>query len=144
MTTLEVPSYENALVPDDTYLVELLEFSEPQSGDFGSYTFMRVKIVDGEYAEEEISTAASMKLSPKAKLYGFLEAFMGRSPEPKERIDLSAIAAQHPKAKAVVITRAKSDGTQLSVVEKLMKVAPTRPRSRPTPIEVTAEDEEAF
>jgi hypothetical protein len=140
MSTIEVPSYQ--AVPEDTYVVELVEFSEPKDGDFGAYTYMRCKILEGEYAGVEVSVVCSLKLSPKAKLTAFMKVLLNRELEPGEKLDLNAIAAKHPRMKALVVSKFTAAGGEISTIEKLIRIAPARGKPVEATVAASSEDDE--
>ncbi len=125
-------SYQSDLVPEDIYVLELLSFSEPKLSTFSPEdkpkyylytTFRVVESLDGdtEHAGKGFEDQAGYTLSkgPKgaSKLRMWVEAFLGRPLETGEKVDLDALAAKHPKARAAVAVKSvtKGDG---SVVEK--------------------------
>lgn len=132
-------TYQSDLVPEDLYVLELLSFSEPKLSTFQKEdgkdryylyaTFRVVESMDGDatHAGKGFEDQAGYTLSkgPKgaSKLRSWVEAFLGRALELNEQVDLDALAAKRPRARAAVAVKTitKVDGTAVekSYVENM-------------------------
>lgn len=139
---LEVTDYEQGpAIPEDDYVVALESFSEPKTGEFGDYVYVRVKVVGGDHDGNEVSSIASLKMGKGAKLRTWVEAFIGRPLNTGEKVDLAKLAAGHPKARAAVGMKYREDGSEINRLETIKRLPPQKAAAKPAAAVVTATDD---
>jgi hypothetical protein len=88
MTATTYEDQDREVLPAKAYRAKVVGFSEPQTGEFGDYIFLRAEVTRGPKKGVEFAGVASYKLGPKTKLRGWLESILGREFHPNEQVDL--------------------------------------------------------
>ena len=135
---LTLTAEDYTVVDDGEYPAKFAGY-EQKTTEFGPAVILTFELQDEENRGVAVSGMASQKLTPKAKLRGWVEGMMGRALETNESVDLDDLIGRKVM---LYITTQDTDKGMFNRIDKIRvpkrKPAPAKPKS----VEPEPEDEE--
>ena len=132
---LTLTAQDYTVVDDGEYPAKFTGYEE-RTSDFGPAVVLQFELADEEHRGISLSGMASQKLTPKAKLRGWIEGMMGRALEAGENVNLDALIGS--KVMLYVVTEDKDKG----MFNRIEKIRKPKPKAKPAPKPVVEEEEE--
>jgi len=135
---LTLTAQDYTVVDDGEYPAKFVGYEE-RTSDFGPAVILNFELLDEEHRGIGLSGMASQKLTPKAKLRGWIEGMMGRALKAGEDVNLDALIGS--KVMLYVITEDKDKG-MFNRIEKIRKPKKAKPAPKPVIVEEDEEEED--
>jgi hypothetical protein len=132
---LTLTAQDYTVVDDGEYPAKFTGYEE-RTSDFGPAVVLQFELADEEHRGIGLSGMASQKLTPKAKLRGWIEGMLGRALEPGESVNLDALVGS--KVMLYVITEDKEKG----MFNRIEKIRKPKSKGKPAPKPVVEDEEE--
>lgn len=132
---LTLTAQDYTVVDDGEYPAKFVSYEEKES-DFGPAVVLQFELLDEEHRGIALSGMASQKLTPKAKLRGWVEGMIGRALESGENVNLDDLIGS--KVMLYIVTEDKDKG----LFNRIEKIRKPKSKTKPVPKPVVEEEEE--
>lgn len=132
---LTLTAQDYSVVEDGEYPAKFISYEE-RTTDFGPTVILQFELLDEEHRGVGLSGMASQKLTPKAKLRGWIEGMLGRTLETGEDVNLDALIGT--KVMLYVVTQ----DTEKGLFNRIEKIRVPKKKTKPAPKPVAVEEEE--
>ena len=132
---LTLTAQDYTVVDDGEYPAKFVSYEE-RTSDFGPAVILSFELMDEEHRGVALSGMASQKLTPKAKLRGWIEGMMGRALKAGEDVNLDALIGS--KVMLYIITEDKDKG----MFNRIEKIRRPKSKAKPAPKPVVEDEEE--
>ncbi len=134
---LTLTAQDYTTVEDGEYLAQFTGYEEKDT-QFGKTVILQFELLDEENRGTPLTGMASQKLTPKAKLRGWIEGMLGRTLEAGENVNLDALIGTKVM---LYVTTEDTDKGLFNRIEKIR--LPKRKSTAPKPApKAPAEGEE--
>lgn len=105
------------VLPDDVYLVELVDVQE-QQGAYGEQFVWQLRVAEGEFAGTELRAWSNASSAVNSKAVKWAAAFSGKPYAQGDVVDFDALEGK--RARAVVQAKQTSDGREFARVTDIL------------------------
>lgn len=134
---LTLTAQDYTTVEDGEYPAQFTGYEERDT-QFGKTVILQFELLDEENRGTQLSGMASQKLTPKAKLRGWIEGMLGRTLEAGEDVNLDALIGTRVM---LYVTTEDTDKGLFNRIEKIRLPKKKTTASKPTPKVLTESEE---
>ena len=134
--SLTLTAEDYTVVDDGEYPAKFVNYEERET-QFGKTVILHFELLDEEHQGMTLSGMASQKLTPKAKLRGWVEGFLGRALESGEVVNLDDFIGRK------VLLYVTTDDTDKGLFNRIEKIRVPKKKATATPaVKLSSEEEE--
>jgi hypothetical protein len=134
---LTLTAQDYTTVEDGEYPAKFAGYEEKDT-QFGKTVILQFELLDEENRGVPLSGMASQKLTPKAKLRGWIEGMLGRPLETGENVNLDALIGSKVM---LYVTTEDTDKGMFNRIEKIRKPK-SKAAAKPAPKPVVEDEDE--
>lgn len=132
---LTLTAQDYTVVEDGEYPAKFAGYEEKDT-QFGKTVILQFELLDEENRGVPLSGMASQKLTPKAKLRGWIEGMLGRALETGENVNLDALIGTK------VMLYVTTEDTDKGLFNRIEKIRKPKAKGKPAPKPVVEEEDE--
>lgn len=132
---LTLTAQDYTVVEDGEYPAKFVGYEEKDT-QFGKAVILQFELLDEENRGVPLSGMASQKLTPKAKLRGWIEGMLGRALETGEDVNLDALIGSK------VMLYVTTEDTDKGLFNRIEKIRRPKGKGKPAPKPAVEEEEE--
>jgi hypothetical protein len=132
---LTLTAQDYTTVEDGEYPAKFAGYEEKDT-QFGKTVILQFELLDEENRGVPLSGMASQKLTPKAKLRGWIEGMLGRALETGENVNLDALIGTK------VMLYVTTEDTDKGLFNRIEKIRKPKAKGKPAPKPVVEDEDE--